>query len=115
VYLRLGKLQKSLRDYDQAVRLWPGFSAALYGRGLVEARLGQITRSRRDFASALTKDPDVAGMYASFGLHRDGQGLPTNKSCLRCLQTLPTPKPKPLTLPSAVDTAWLRSLKSAAR
>lgn len=109
VYLRLNKLQMSLRDYNQAVRLWPRFSAALYGRGLVEARLGQATRARRDIASALASDPDVAGMYASFGLRRAGQGLPANKNCLRCLQTLPTPKPKPLTLPSAVDTAWLKS------
>jgi tetratricopeptide (TPR) repeat protein len=112
VYLRLNKLQKSLDDYNQAVRLWPGFSAALYGRGLVEARLGQLTRSRRDFASALARDPDVAGMYASFGVRPNVTGLPSSKKCLRCLQTLPTPKPKPLTLPSAVDTAWL---KAAAR
>jgi tetratricopeptide (TPR) repeat protein len=112
VYLRLKELQKSLRDYNQAVRLWPGFSAALYGRGMVEARLGQHARAHRDFAVALASDPDVAGMYASFGLRRDGESLPGNKNCLRCLQTLPAPKPKPLTLPPALDTALL---KSAAR
>jgi tetratricopeptide (TPR) repeat protein len=112
VYLRLKDLQQSLHDYNQAVRLWPGFSAALYGRGLVEARLGQRTAAQRDIAAALASDPDVADMYVSFGLRHDGERLPGNKNCLRCLQTLPTPKPKPLTLPPAVDTAWL---KSAAR
>jgi hypothetical protein len=52
-------------------------------------------------------------MYASFGLRRNGEALPGKKSCPQCLQTLPTPKPKPLTLPSAVDTAAL--LRAAAR
>jgi tetratricopeptide (TPR) repeat protein len=112
VYLRLKAFQKSLRDYNQAVRLWPGFSAALYGRGLVEVRLGQKTRAHRDFEAAVRRDPDVAGMYASFGLRRDGEGPPANKNCPQCQPTLPAPKPKPLTLPPAVDTALL---KSAAR
>jgi tetratricopeptide (TPR) repeat protein len=109
VYLRLKKLQRSLHDYNQAVRLWPGFSAALYGRGLVELRLDRRTTAHRDIAAARRRPMSRACMPHS--------GCRAMASCrstraTRYAANLATPKPKPLTLPPAVDTALL---KSAAR
>ena len=51
VYLRLGKLEDAIHDYDSALHTDPGMPTSLYGRGLAKLRPGEncsgTGRSRR--------------------------------------------------------------------
>jgi len=59
VYLRLGKPQKALADFDQALALKPGAAWPLYGRGQAHLGLGQTALARADLAAARQAQPDI--------------------------------------------------------
>ncbi len=68
VYLRLGRLQRAVRDYDVALKINPNISPSLYGRGLAELRLGQQAQGQKDLAAAEKLDSGIARRFAAMGL-----------------------------------------------
>jgi predicted aspartyl protease/tetratricopeptide (TPR) repeat protein len=58
-WLRLGKLTKSLDDFDRSLALRPAYSWSLYGRGLVHLGLGESAASRADLAAARAADAHI--------------------------------------------------------
>lgn len=68
VYLRLGKLEDAVRDFDSALKTNPKMPTSLYGRGLVELRLGEKTQGEGDLAAAQKLDKGVAQLFAKMGL-----------------------------------------------
>jgi len=52
VYSKLGKLDKAIADFDQAIELWPGFADAYYNRGIIYFELGRYDEALRDFNQA---------------------------------------------------------------
>ena len=68
VYLRFGRLQDAIQDYDSALRVNPNIATSLYGRGLAELRLGKKSQGRADLAAAEKLDSGVAQLFAKMGL-----------------------------------------------
>jgi tetratricopeptide (TPR) repeat protein len=68
VYLRLGRLQDAIYDYDSALGVNPNMPTALYGRGLAELRLGKKPLGQADLAAAEKLDKGVAQRFAKMGL-----------------------------------------------
>jgi tetratricopeptide (TPR) repeat protein len=68
VYLRLGKLDAAIHDYDSALHINPNMPTSLYGRGLAELRLGQESQGQADLAAAKKLDGGVAKTFADMGL-----------------------------------------------
>ncbi|HEV2285238.1 MAG TPA: aspartyl protease family protein [Steroidobacteraceae bacterium] len=67
VYLRLGKYDKAIADYDSALALSPQIAWSLYGRGLAERHLGQPA-AQADIAAAKALYPKIAEETASHGI-----------------------------------------------
>ena len=68
VYLRLGKPQKALADFDQALALKPGLAWPLYGRGQAHLGLGQPALAQADLAAARQAQPDIDAMVRRTGM-----------------------------------------------
>ena len=68
VLLRLGRMQEALADFNQALASAPDLAPSLYGRSLVERRLGDRAAADRDRAAALAKDPKIVETYAEYGV-----------------------------------------------
>jgi tetratricopeptide (TPR) repeat protein/predicted aspartyl protease len=68
VYLRLGKYDKAIRDYDAALALDPKIPWSLYGRGLAKRHLGQTAAGDTDIAAAKALAPKIADEAASHGI-----------------------------------------------
>src|SRR6185312_9815569 len=68
VYLRQGRMNDALADFDAALRLQPEFPLARYERGLVELRKGLRTEGQADMAAAQAHRPDLAKRLANIGL-----------------------------------------------
>ena len=67
VYLRQGKLDSALADFDAALRLDPELPVARYGRGLVEIRKGMQTEGKADLAAAQSQHAELAKRLAGLG------------------------------------------------
>lgn len=67
-YLRLGRLDDAIGDYDAALKQNPRIAAALFGRALAELRKGETARGRADIAAAERLDRKIAHFFASIGL-----------------------------------------------
>lgn len=68
VYLRLGRLDDAIADYDAALRHDPKMPTSLYGRGIAELRLGKIARGDADLAAATKLDAGIADKFEHMGL-----------------------------------------------
>jgi tetratricopeptide (TPR) repeat protein len=68
VYLRLGRLARSIDDYDAALKMDPRISTSLYGRGLAELRSGRMRAGSADIAAARRLQPGVVRRFAAIGL-----------------------------------------------
>jgi tetratricopeptide (TPR) repeat protein/predicted aspartyl protease len=68
VYLRLGKYDKAIDDYDAALALDPKTPWSLYGRGLAKRHLGQTAAGDADIAAATVLAPKIAEEAASHGI-----------------------------------------------
>ena len=68
-YLKLGRFEQAIADYDAALARNPRDPGSLYGRGLARLR-GQNDPEggRADVAAAKALDPGVAAEFARYGL-----------------------------------------------
>ena len=57
-----------LSAYDAALNMDEGMSIALYGRGVIEARLGKKAESARDIGAAVKVRPTIAATFKSMGV-----------------------------------------------
>ncbi|HZT00888.1 MAG TPA: aspartyl protease family protein [Steroidobacteraceae bacterium] len=67
VYLRQGKLDSALVDFDTALKLQPELPVAHYGRGLVEIRKGLQAEGQADLAAIRSQHPDLARHLTGLG------------------------------------------------
>jgi tetratricopeptide (TPR) repeat protein/predicted aspartyl protease len=70
VRLRLGDYDKSISDYDAALKINPQLARALYGRGVAKIRKKQITEGEADIANAEKIAPKIAEQFETLGLRR---------------------------------------------
>jgi predicted aspartyl protease/tetratricopeptide (TPR) repeat protein len=68
VRLRLGDYDKAIGDANDALKLKPANSSALFVRGIAEARKNQAAASAADLAEATRISPQVADKFARFGI-----------------------------------------------
>ena len=67
-YVRLGKPDRAVEDFDAAIKLNPKVVAAYYGRGIVEARRNKQEQANADFAEARKLAPKIEEFYEPLGL-----------------------------------------------
>jgi tetratricopeptide (TPR) repeat protein len=68
VYLRLGKYDKSIADYDAALAIDAKTSSARYCRGIARIRQGHAAEGQADIAEATAQSPKVAEFYSHHGI-----------------------------------------------
>lgn len=68
VFLRLGDPRLAINEFNAALERDPNRPIALYGRGLALIAAGKPEEGRRDQASAIVLDPEVADAFAAYGL-----------------------------------------------
>ncbi len=70
VYMKLGRFEAARNEADALMRDKLESADVLYMRGLARVRLGDVEGGDNDIARALTRDPDVAYRFQSWGLGR---------------------------------------------
>lgn len=68
IRLRLGDYDKSIADFDAALKVQPKEAWALYGRGIAKARRGRSADAEADMAAARALSPHVAAQFSKRGL-----------------------------------------------
>jgi tetratricopeptide (TPR) repeat protein len=68
VYLRLGRFDEAIADYDASLKRAPKHSLALFGRGIAKQRRGHTVESSVDIAAAKAIDSDIAEVFSSYGV-----------------------------------------------
>jgi tetratricopeptide (TPR) repeat protein/predicted aspartyl protease len=68
VRLRLGDYDKSIADYDVALKIAPKSAWALYGRGVAEMRLKRVPEGQSDIAAATAIRAPVADEFSRRGI-----------------------------------------------
>jgi tetratricopeptide (TPR) repeat protein/predicted aspartyl protease len=68
VYLRQGRFDKAISDYDAALALDAKLAWAFYGRGIAKQRLKQQAAAEADIAAATALAPKIAEEAASHGI-----------------------------------------------
>lgn len=68
VYLRLGRLDDAIADYNAALRLNARLAGALYGRGLAKLRKGDTSGGEADIAAAKAIRSGVVEEFARYGV-----------------------------------------------
>jgi len=68
VYLRQGRYDKAIQDYDAALALDAKLAWAFYGRGLAKQHQGQGAAAQADIAAATALAPKIAEEAASHGI-----------------------------------------------
>jgi tetratricopeptide (TPR) repeat protein len=68
VRLRLGDYDKSIADYDAALKLQPEDAPALYGRAVDKLRRGKSTEGQSDMAAAKALWPQAADVFGRYGI-----------------------------------------------
>ena len=71
IYLRLGRHDRALSDFERSLKLRPGYAWALYGRALAETRLGDAGRAATDLAAARSADAEIDRKVVRAGLTTD--------------------------------------------
>jgi tetratricopeptide (TPR) repeat protein len=71
VQLRLKAFDKAIADCNDALKLQPKFTRALYIRGVAEGRMGKRDNSDADIAAAKEQAPHLAEFYAKYGITAD--------------------------------------------
>jgi tetratricopeptide (TPR) repeat protein/predicted aspartyl protease len=68
VYLRQGKYDKAMSDFNDALKLMPKSARALYGRGVAESRRNSQKEATADIAAARALAPKLPERYQSYGI-----------------------------------------------
>jgi tetratricopeptide (TPR) repeat protein len=68
-YLKLGKWESAIADFNSALRLDPKLPNARYGRGFAKLKRGDPAGGNADIAAAKTVEPNIEGEFARYGLH----------------------------------------------
>jgi predicted aspartyl protease/tetratricopeptide (TPR) repeat protein len=68
VRLRQGAISKAMSDFNDALKLQPKNSRALYGRGLAKNREGKSNAGEPDFDAAEKLTPNIKEYYQRYGL-----------------------------------------------
>jgi len=70
LYLRLGRLDDAIVEYDAALKLAPKVATAflLFGRGIAKQRKGDTAGGDFDMAAAKANNASIAEEYAKYGL-----------------------------------------------
>jgi len=68
VYLRLGKPDDAIADYDAALKKNPKVATSFYGRALAELAKGEKAQGQADIASAERLNPQIADFFVRIGL-----------------------------------------------
>ncbi|MBS0359937.1 MAG: tetratricopeptide repeat protein [Proteobacteria bacterium] len=76
VLLRLNRLDEAIAQYTAALKAQPRDAAALYGRGLAEARKGDKAASDADIATATGIAQNVGIQFKRMGLEPGGAAAP---------------------------------------
>ena len=66
-YYNLGENRRAIEDFDQALRIDPGFAIAYSNRGLAYNNLGEHRRAIEDYDQAIRIDPGLAAAYNNRG------------------------------------------------
>ena len=65
---KMGRFDRAIEDYDEAIALSPTLTVAYYNRAVVFDKLGQYDRALADYNRVLTLDPNYYGAYINRGL-----------------------------------------------
>ena len=68
VYLRMGKPQKAMSDFNRGLAIKADLASSLYGRGLVHLALGETSAAQADLAAARKAQPDIDDSMRKAGL-----------------------------------------------
>jgi hypothetical protein len=68
VYLKSGRLDSAITDYDEALRIHGERAYSLYGRGLAKQKKGDAAGAAADMATATTIDPGIADKFDRLGV-----------------------------------------------
>ena len=68
IYLKLGKPDLALVDYEAALRIDPRSALPLYGRGLARVRLGRTAEGEADRAAARALTPGIEANFTIYGV-----------------------------------------------
>ena len=69
VYLKLGRLDEAIADYDAALKLSPRFSTSLYGRGVAKEKKGDTAGAEADKAAAKAIRSNIEKEFADYGVN----------------------------------------------
>jgi len=73
-YNKLGQYGRAILDFDQAIRLDPGYAFAYNNRGSAFGALGELRHAIQDYDQALRIDPGYANAYVNRGVTYDELG-----------------------------------------
>ena len=68
VLMRLGRDREARATFDAALALNPTLAASLFGRSLIEQRLGDAAAAAKDKQAALLESPSITTTFASYGV-----------------------------------------------
>ena len=68
VYLRMGKNDKAIPDYEAALKVQPKNPWALYGLGIARVREGMETQGQADIAAARASGPGIVALAEQLGI-----------------------------------------------
>jgi tetratricopeptide (TPR) repeat protein len=69
LYLRLGRLDEAIADYDAALNTNPRLPESLYGRGLAKRKKGDQAGGDADIAAARAVHASIADEFAKYGMN----------------------------------------------
>ena len=67
-FLKMGRLDRAIADYDVALKLDPKLAGSLYGRGIAKLRRGEAAGGNSDVAAAKAIRPDIAETFEHYGV-----------------------------------------------
>ena len=76
IYDDLGQHLQAIEDYDDAIRLNPGYANAYYNRGNAYADLGQHLQAIEDYDDAIRLNPELVLAYINRGNAHNNLGQP---------------------------------------
>jgi tetratricopeptide (TPR) repeat protein len=67
-YFRKVDMENAILDFDAALKLWPEYPEALYGRGCAKVRSGDVVGGQSDMEQARKFKPEIETVEAKLGI-----------------------------------------------